>query len=272
MQIKTSEGHNERREEKNSKNLELQYYYYEATLAKSPQEITDQDLLNRKRKTNARRPTRLPNRKPTREGVSWISLQVLISSILLEQSLAKKNNGKNSFDSWLKTALQCFTKLPPIVVLSWRHRFCCNEVLLKKKKEEEEKKAFKNSFNTCQSKLYSINLHDEPWSDPCSSPGSVDNYTARMSCERKRKNKQKERKKASKQASFRNSFDDTWLRRYNSVSQNLHLEPSYLPPSLHCFFLFVSLCVCLYEMSWLKIISLDRHSCSIRYHPESELQ
>ncbi len=93
-----------------------------------------------------------------------------------------------------------------------------------------------------------------------------------MSYERKKKNKQKERKKASKQASFRNSFDDTWLRRYNSVSQNLHLEPSSLPPSLQCFFLFVSLCVCLYEMSWLKIISLDRHSCSIRYHPESELQ
>jgi hypothetical protein len=64
--------------------------------------------------------------------------------------------------------------------------------------EEEEKKASKNSFNTCQSKLYSINLH-EPWSDPCSSPGSVDNYTARMSCERK-KEKQAERKKASKQA------------------------------------------------------------------------
>jgi hypothetical protein len=57
MQIKTSEGHNERREEKNSKNLELQYYYYEATLAKALQEITDQDLLNRKTKTNARRPT-----------------------------------------------------------------------------------------------------------------------------------------------------------------------------------------------------------------------
>jgi hypothetical protein len=57
MQMKTSEGHNERREEKNSKNLELQYNYYEATLAKTLQEITDQDLLNRKTKTNARRPT-----------------------------------------------------------------------------------------------------------------------------------------------------------------------------------------------------------------------
>jgi hypothetical protein len=75
------------------------------------------------------------------------------------------------------------------------------------KEEKKEKNAFKNSFNTCQSKLYSINLH-EPWSDPCSSPGSVDNYTARTSCERKKK-KQAERKKASKQASFRNSFDDT---------------------------------------------------------------
>jgi hypothetical protein len=78
--------------------------------------------------------------------------------------------------------------------------------LLKKKKEEEEeeKKDFKNiGFNTCQSKLYSTNLH-EPWSDPCSSPGSVDNYTARMSwCERKRKKqteRKKERKKVTKQA------------------------------------------------------------------------
>jgi len=120
--------------------------------------------------------------------------------------------------------------------------------LAKEERRRRRKKAFKNSFNTCQSKLYSINSRDEPWSDPCSSPGSVDNYTARMSCERKKKNKQKERKKASKQASFRNSFDDTWLRRYNSVSQNLHLEPSSLSPSLHCFFLFVSLCLSIWNV------------------------